>query len=192
MIYNFILKIMELPWSIRARIQKHQFAECGKNVWVGKFGDFFPSHIHCGSNIHIGPHASFIASIAHIYIGDYVMFGPNVTIRGGNHRTDLQGKYMISKGLKRSIDDADVRVEDDVWIGCNVTILKGVTIGRGAVVAAGSVCTKSVPPYAIVGGNPARLIKYRGDVSEIMSHEKVLYAEDRRFSEEYLKTFQIQ
>ena len=64
--------------------------------------------------------------------------------------------------------------------------------GRGAVVAAGSVCTKSVPPYAIVGGNPARLIKYRGDVSEIMSHEKVLYAEDRRFSEEYLKTFQIQ
>ena len=157
--YNVILKILELLWSIRARIQKYQFAECGKNVRVGKFGDFYPSHIHCGSNIHIGPHASFIASVAHIYIGDYV------------------------------IDDADVHIEDDVWIGCNVTILKGVTIGRGAVVAAGSVCTKSVPPYAIVGGNPAKLMKYRGEISEIMKHEISLYAEDKRFSEEFLKKY---
>ena len=187
--YNVILKILELLWSIRARIQKYQFAECGKNVRVGKFGDFYPSHIHCGSNIHIGPHASFIASVAHIYIGDYVMFGPNVTIRGGNHRTDLQGQYMMSMGAKRAIDDADVHIEDDVWIGCNVTILKGVTIGRGAVVAAGSVCTKSVPPYAIVGGNPAKLMKYRGEISEIMKHEISLYAEDKRFSEEFLKKY---
>lgn len=190
-LYNFFLSILELPWSIRARIQKYQFAECGKNVRVGKFGDFFPSHIHCGSNIYIGPHASFIASVAHIYIGNYVMFGPNVTIRGGNHRTDLLGKHMISVGEKRAKDDADVHIEDDVWIGCNVTILKGVTIGRGAVVAAGSVCTKNVSPYAIVGGNPAKLIKYRGNVSEIMTHEKALYAEEKRFSEEYLKTFQM-
>ena len=192
MIYNFLLKILELSWSIRSRIQKHQFAECGKNVRVGKFGDFIPSHIHCGSNVYIGPHASFIASVAHIYIGDYVMFGPNVTIRGGNHRTDLQGQYMMSMGAKRAIDDADVHIEDDVWIGCNVTILKGVTIGRGAVVAAGSVCSKSVPPYAIVGGNPAKLMKYRGEISEIMKHEICLYAEDKRFSEEFLKKYRVE
>lgn len=188
-IFNIIIKFLELPWSIRSFIQKHQFAECGYNVRVGKFGDFFSSHIHCASHIHIGPHASFIASVAHIYIGNYVMFGPYVTIRGGNHRTDLQGKYMILEKKKRAIDDADVHIEDDVWIGCNVTILKGVTIGRGAVVAAGSVCTKNVPPYAIVGGNPAKLIKFRGNVGEIMKHETLLYLEEDRLSEEYLMKY---
>lgn len=69
--------------SARARLQLSQFAEKGNNVFLGHSADMIPSHIHCGHNVHIGPHASFMASIAHIYIGNYVLFGPNVTIRGG-------------------------------------------------------------------------------------------------------------
>lgn len=62
-----------------------------------------------------------------------------------------------------------------MWIGCNVTILKGVTIGRGSVVAAGAVVTKSCPPYSIIAGVPAKFIRQRFTDDEITKHEKILY-----------------
>ena len=65
-------------------------------------------------------------------------------------------------------------IEDDVWCGANVTILKGVTIGRGSVVAAGAIVTKSFPPYSIIGGVPAKLIKMRFSPEEIERHEALL------------------
>ena len=65
-------------------------------------------------------------------------------------------------------------IEDGCWVGANVTILKGVTIGRGSVVAAGAVVTRSCPPYSIVGGVPARVIKPRFTAEEIAKHEKLL------------------
>ena len=162
--------------SIRSSYLLSQFAEKGDNVFLGHSADLIPSHIHCGHHVYIGPHASFMASIAHIFIGNYVTFGPNVTIRGGDHRMDLIGKhiYEIGEDEKLPENDIDVFVDDGVWCGCNVTILKGCHIGRGAVIAAGSVVTKDVPPYAIVGGNPAKLIKYRFSEEQIVEHERVL------------------
>ena len=65
-------------------------------------------------------------------------------------------------------------VEDGCWIGANVTILKGVTIGRGSVVAAGAVVTRSCPPYSIIGGVPARVIRQRFTEEEIAKHESLL------------------
>ena len=58
------------------------------------------------------------------------------------------------------VENAQIIIQDNVWIGFNSIVLKGVTIGEGAVVAAGSVVTKDVPPFAVVGGNPAKIIKY--------------------------------
>lgn len=98
MFYWFVSFLNRAWWSIIARGQKKDFAECGQMVHVGHYCDMIPSHIHCGHHIHIGPHASFIASISHIYIGNYVMFGPNVTIRGGNHRIDVIGKHIYEVG----------------------------------------------------------------------------------------------
>lgn len=68
-------------------------------------------------------------------------------------------------------------IEDDVWCGTNVTILKGVTIGHGSVVAAGAVVTKSFPPYSIIGGVPAKLIKMRFSKDEASQNDKKLYGE---------------
>lgn len=71
-------------------------------------------------------------------------------------------------------NDAAVVIEDDVWCGANVTILKGVIIGRGSVIAAGAVVTKSCPPYSIIGGVPAKIIKKRFTPDEIAIHEGIL------------------
>lgn len=71
-------------------------------------------------------------------------------------------------------NDAPVVIEDDVWCGANVTILKGVTIGRGSVVAAGAVVTRSCPPYSIIGGVPAKVLKMRFTAEEIEEHERLL------------------
>lgn len=175
----FCKVVFKLNCKILSIISKHQlnqFAEKGYNVYLGHNSDLIPSHVHCGHHVHIGPHASFMASIANIYIGNYVTFGPNVTIRGGDHRIDVIGKhiYEIGEDLKLPENDKDVIIEDGVWVGCNVTILKGVHIGKGAVVAAGSIVTKDVPPYSIVGGNPAKVIKFRFTEEQIKEHERIL------------------
>ena len=81
--------------------------------------------------------------------------------------------------------DKDIIIEQDVWIGANVTILKGVRIGRGAVVAAGSVVVRHIPPYAIAGGIPAKIIKFKWDFDDILTHESFLFEnENERMNKE--------
>lgn len=90
-------------------------------------------------------------------IGDNVMMGPDVTILSQTHiieRTDIP---MGKQGMREAI----VIIGNDVWIGMRSIIMPGVKIGNGAVIGAGAVVTKDVPDYAIVGGVPARIIKYR-------------------------------
>ena len=119
-------------------------------------------------------------------IGDKVIFGPNPTIITGDHRIDVIGKYIIDSHDKLIENDAPVIIEDDVWTGANITILKGVTIGRGSVIAAGAVVNKSCPPYSIIGGVPAKVLKYRFSIEEVLKHERLLYPENKRLTEEEL------
>ena len=83
--------------------------------------------------------------------------------------------------------DKDVIVEEDVWLAANVTLLSGVKVGRGAIVGSGAVCRSSVPPYAIVIGNPAKVVGFRFLPEEIIEHEKALYESKDRISVEVLE-----
>ncbi len=95
--------------------------------------------------------------LGEITIGNDVMIGPKTIIWGRDHGIENNGIPM----KKQPHVYSPITIEDDVWIAANVTILKGVTIGKGAVIGAGAVVVKDVPPYAIVVGNPAKVIRYR-------------------------------
>ena len=127
-----------------------------------------------------------MASRSRILIGNKVLFGPNVTVIGGNHNTSVNGKYLYDVLEKRPGDDQDITFEDDIWVGSNVTILKGVTLGRGCVIGAGSLVNKSIPPYAIAAGIPAKVKKFRFDAPTILSHEERLYTPGKRLKKEYI------
>lgn len=125
-------------------------------------------------NVSIGPGATIYTTGAKLIIKHHVIVGPNLTIITGDHNISVVGEYICDVKEKKPENDLDVVIESDVWIGCNVTILKGVTIGRGSVVAAGAVVTKSCPPYSIIGGVPAKVIKKRFSEDEIIKHEEML------------------
>lgn len=164
---------------IRKSIRK-SLASIGNNVWVPETakGDWF--NIYIGNDVQIGDEQYMMCTRAPIHIGDHVMFGPRVMMITGNHRVDILGRYMkdITDEDKLIENDEPIIIKGDNWIGANTTILKGVTIGIGGVVGAGSLVTHDVPPYAIVGGVPAKVIKYRFTENQIKEHENMLYAED--------------
>lgn len=111
--------------------------------------------ITIGNNFYCNAYCHFLGEIT---FGNDVMIGPKTIIWGRDH-----GMKMGIPMKKQPHNRAPIIIKDDVWIGANAIILKGITIGKGAVIGAGSVVTKDVPDYAIVVGNPAKVVKYRNE-----------------------------
>lgn len=144
-------------------------------------------NIEVGNDVSVGGGAFFLASKSRIIIGNKVLFGPNVTIVGGNHNTSVPFQFMYDMEEKRPEDDQDVVIEDDVWVGTGVIILKGVRVGRGSVIAAGAVVIKNVPPYTVAAGVPAKPIRGRfPDLEIILAHEEKLYPPKERLSRDQI------
>jgi len=132
------------------------FASCGTNVNV-EHGAMFRTGrlISIGNNSGLGVRAWIEGPVT---IGADVMMAPDVIVLTQNHEFASTAIPMIRQGLA---EPRPVVIEDDVWIGTRVIILPGVTVGQGSVVAAGAVVTKDVPPWTVVGGNPAKVLRYR-------------------------------
>ena len=108
------------------------------------------SRVGINSNVMLGA-----ADKGTIIIGDDVLIGPNVVIRASNHRYEKKEVTVDRQGHS----GGKIEIEDDVWIGANCTIVPNVTIGRGAVIGAGAVVIRDVPPFSLAGGVPAAVIK---------------------------------
>ncbi len=133
------------------------FKKMGKNVTILENVKFIePSNISIDDNAGIG-YRCFIEATGEVKIGKWVRIGPNVSFFTTNHN-------YIKKDIKikhQGYTTGSIIIENDVWIGANVTILPNVKIGEGAVIGAGSIVSKNIDSFTIVAGNPAKVIKYR-------------------------------
>ncbi len=133
---------------------------CGKLRIYEGVTFWYPYRIKIGEDVTLNEWV-FLSGFGELAIGDNVRIGHRVSIITSDHiYTDI-----FTPIFRQGLSAAPVLIEDDVWIGCNATILKGVRIGRGAIVAAGAVVTKNVPPLAIVAGVPACVISTRNTLS---------------------------
>jgi acetyltransferase-like isoleucine patch superfamily enzyme len=172
---------------LRMYMLRPLFGAYGKNFIFDPDGSYTFKNIYVGDDVNLGYHPVLVAALSEIRIGNHVMFGPEVVLIGGGHNTTIPRRFMTHVVEKTGNEDLGVVIEDDVWVGARAMILRGVTVGRGAVIAAGSVLTKSAPPYSIVAGNPAQIIRFRWDVETILQHEQILYSAEQRLSRQELE-----
>ena len=135
---------------------------CGVGLRVARGAKF-----GSGARLEIGDNSGLAENswlLGDIKIGSYVMMAPEVVIISYNHRFDDTEIPMMKQGAAESLP---VVIGDDVWIGTRTTILPGVHVGSHAIIGACSVVTKDVPEWAIVGGNPAKVIRYRKSVASV-------------------------
>jgi len=173
---------------------KKAMGKCGPNVMIKPSTSVFKgvSNFYFEGDLKIARYAVIYSTHAKVIIGKKVDIAPYVKIISGNHRIDKVGHFMFNDDYeKKPENDQDVIIEGDNWLGVNVTLLSGVQIGRGAIISAGAVVTRSFPPYAIIGGVPARILKYRFTVEEILAHEQNLYPQEKRYTEDELNAFRV-
>lgn len=143
---------------------KYNLIHCGKGTYFGPSVNIMPGCVSIGCRSFIGPECWLQCKVN---IGNFVMLAGRVAAVGGDHLFDIVGVPIIEAGRDKI---KTIRICDDVWIGYGAILLHGITIGEGAIVAAGAIVTKDVPPYSIVGGVPAKLLKMRFSDEDIEKH----------------------
>lgn len=142
----------------RSNLCEKLFAKSGKNLNVEQ-GVYFGSGKNIEVGFEVGLGRNFQCRNVILKVGDYVMMGEDVLFQGGKHNFE---NTEIPMGHQGGGGKTKLIIDNDVWIGARVIVLPGCKhIGKGVIIGAGSVVTKSIPDYAIVGGNPAKIIRYR-------------------------------
>jgi len=150
LINNFIRKIRYLYWLLRLK-------KCGKNfICCSGVKMHSAKNIIIGNDVRVGED-SYINGKGGVIIGNNVHLGPQVFMWTSNHNYYKPEKLPYDGNAINK----PIKINDNVWVGAKASIIPGVEIGEGAVIGMCAVVTKNVPPCAVVGGNPAKILKYR-------------------------------
>lgn len=156
----FLRFLPDLPHAsiLRILFYKSRGLKIGTHCFFAENVSLYtPDKIEIGHHVGIGRNCIIDPIPSTIKIGNDVLIAANCYIRAGNHGF----KDADTPIRTQEFEAAPIVIEDDVWVGANVTLLKGVTLGRGSIISAGSVVMTDVPPYAIVSGVPARVVSWR-------------------------------
>ncbi len=153
----------------RQKMLKEMFAEIGEGCYIEPpfHSNFGGKHCHFGENVYANFNLTMVDD-THIYVGDYTMIGPNVTIATAGHPVL---PALREKGYQYN---APVRIGKSCWLGAGVVVLPGVTIGDNVVIGAGSIVTKDIPSNVVAVGNPCKVLR------EIGEKDKEYYFKDRK------------
>ncbi len=159
----------------KQRYMHEVFAECGENCYIELpfRANWGGAHVHFGSGIYANFNLTLVDD-GHIYVGDKVMIGPNVTVATANHPIDAE---LRSRGLQYN---RDVVIGKNAWIGAGVIIVPGVRIGENAVIGAGSVVTRDIPANVLAAGNPCRVLR------EVSERDRMYYYRNEKIDREEL------
>lgn len=178
-----------IEWLLFAFPEKKRFGYFGKNSLID-----YPTYIYEPKTFYLCDNAKVKRELKvinspgeKVTIKKYTSIAANCTIVTNNHRSTVGIPQFLLGATHINDKSGDVCINEDVWVGTGVIILQNVTLGRGCVVGAGSVVTKSVPPYAVVCGNPARIVAKKFEIEDILKHENVLYPSKERLSKEALE-----
>jgi acetyltransferase-like isoleucine patch superfamily enzyme len=170
-IYQFIYHLLSSARiGLRLAILKLKLNSLGAHTKIYSIDMTEPFNVSIGHHVYINKNCDILTTGSKVTIGNYVMIGPNVTFIAQNHDISDWRKPMV---FNDKYEFGDIKVCDDVWIGANATILPGVSIGKGSIVAAGAVVTKDVEPYTVVAGVPAKTIKKRLPEKDIEKAQKI-------------------
>ncbi len=160
----------------RMALMKELFAEIGEDCYIEPpfHANWGGKHVHFGKNIYCNFGLTMVDD-THIYVGDYTMFGPNVTIATAGH------PILPELREKAYQYNAPVHIGKNCWLGAGVIVLPGITIGDNTVVGAGSVVTKDLPSNVIAVGNPCRVLR------EINDRDRAFYFKDKRIDWDEIK-----
>ena len=145
-------------YAEKINFMKEVFAECGDNCYIELpfHANWGGHHVHFGSGIYANSNLTIVDD-GHVYIGDKVMFGPNVTIATANHPIEPN---LREKGLQYN---KDVYIGENTWIGAGVIIVPGVRVGKNTVIGAGIIVTKDIPDNVVAVGNPCHVLREVGE-----------------------------
>ena len=170
-------------------LSRSDFGTAGRNAVIG-----FPVYITKPQAVHIEENAVIRLGTKilnsekeHVYIGKFTVVGVNCVIIANGHRSTVGIPHVLLGASHINDKSQDIHIEEDVWIGANVTIMPGANLGRGCIAGACSTVTKPVPPYALVVGSPAKIVGVKFNIEQILEHEKQLYPSSERMSREALE-----
>lgn len=164
------------------------FGKIGEHCDFGYGATMNPRNIYMDDYSRIQNNLNFISYKGKLIVKKYTAVGAGCTIIPGDHVPTVGVPQFLAGHLHINDVDGEIVIEEDVWVGAGTILLSHCSIGRGAVVAAGAVVSKPVPPYAVVAGVPAKIIATRFTIEQILQHESELYPVEERMSKEKLKT----
>lgn len=189
--FRFYQKLSALKVILKHYLPlKSDLGACGRNAILEYPLRFeHPQNVYIEDNVKIRSGCQIINSASEkVIIKKYTAIAVGCTMITNTHKSVVTIPHILLGASHINDKSTDIIIEEDVWIGANVTLLAGAHLRRGCIVGAGAIVSKEIPPYAVVVGAPAKIISKKFELEDVLRHEIALYPEKQRLSKDYLES----